>query len=251
MPDLRTDLITKVESLQNILVAFATGTGGIDDHRYQALRKELLFTPDVKGKLPAFLHSCRDLGQFWSFIKGNFGTYAERRGYIWKEFRPVLDLLETGALCDPAEQPISESLKQFDEGTVHAVWTKALERRTKDPEGAITAARTLLESVCKHILDDCGIPYKEESDLPGLYKMVSKELNIAPSQHSAEVFKQILGGCTSVVEGLGAMRNRLSDAHGKGRKPVKPSARHAELAVNLAGTMATFLVQTRNARGQP
>jgi len=250
MSDQRADLVIKIESLQNLLVAFSTGGKG-EEQRYQTLRREVLSAPAFKGKLPTFLHSCRDLGQFWGFIKGNFAHYAERREYIWNEFRPALDLLETGATGGPAEQPISESLKQFGEGTIHAVWVKALERRAEDPEGAITAARTLLESVCKHILDDCSIAYKEESDLPGLYKMVAKELNIAPSQHSAEVFKQILGGCTSVVEGLGAMRNKLSDAHGKGRKPVKPSARHAELAVNLAGTMATFLVQTRNARGQP
>jgi hypothetical protein len=51
-----------------------------------------------------------------------------------------------------------------------------------------------------------------------------------------------------VVEGLGALRNRLSDAHGKGTAGVKPAPRHAELAVNLAGTMATFLVATWEAR---
>jgi hypothetical protein len=64
------------------------------------------------------------------------------------------------------------------------------------------------------------------------------------SQHTEPIFKQILGGCTSVVEGLGALRNRLSDSHGKGLKRVKPDTRHAELAVNLAGSMATFLVET-------
>jgi hypothetical protein len=40
------------------------------------------------------------------------------------------------------------------------------------------------------------------------------------------------------------LRNKIGDAHGKGGKPVKPSPRHAALAVNLAGTMATFLVET-------
>jgi hypothetical protein len=47
-----------------------------------------------------------------------------------------------------------------------------------------------------------------------------------------------------VVNGLASVRNRLSDAHGQGRKPVRPASRHAELAVNLAGTMALFLVAT-------
>jgi hypothetical protein len=58
------------------------------------------------------------------------------------------------------------------------------------------------------------------------------------------LFKRILGGCTSVVEGLGSLRNKLSDSHGKGKTGYKPLPRHAELAVNLSGAMATFLVAT-------
>ena len=41
------------------------------------------------------------------------------------------------------------------------------------------------------------------------------------------------------------LRNRLSDSHGRGGKlPVKPSARHASLAVNTVGAIAAFLVET-------
>eukprot|EP01037_Dinobryon_pediforme_P013139 gene13139-13240_t len=39
-------------------------------------------------------------------------------------------------------------------------------------------------------------------------------------------------------------RNKLGDAHGKSKTKVKPSARHAALAVNLAGAMCSFLLQT-------
>src|SRR3546814_15117838 len=59
---------------------------------------------------------------------------------------------------------------------------------------------------------------------------------------------QILGNCQSVVESLGALRNKLGDAHSGGPKRARPAARHAELAVNLAGSMATFLVATWEAR---
>ena len=47
-----------------------------------------------------------------------------------------------------------------------------------------------------------------------------------------------------MVEGLGTLRNKIGDAHGKGGKPVRPARRHARLAVNLAGAMATFMVET-------
>jgi len=65
-----------------------------------------------------------------------------------------------------------------------------------------------------------------------------------------QVFKQILGGCATAVNGLAGIRNKLSDAHGKGPHAARPSARHAELAVNLAGSMAAFLVSTWTARKQ-
>jgi hypothetical protein len=136
----------------------------------------------------------------------------------------------------------------YDEAHVQAAWSKALERRATDPDGAITMARTLLESVCKHILDDFGEQYDDKAELPKLYKQVADKMNLSPALHAEQVFKQVLGGCTAVVEGLGAMRNRLGDSHGGGKARVRPAARHAELAVNLAGAMAAFLISTLAAR---
>jgi hypothetical protein len=234
-------LFEKVESLQNLLLSHATG-GGADNQDYIQLRLELLSDPDLKIRLPRFVVTCRDLSQFWQFIKHKFGTYAERRQYIWDEFRPSLEYIEAGQ--SPSTSLASATLEAIDSEHVRAAWQRALERRVSDPEGAITAARTLLESVCKYILDEQQIHYDENSDLPKLYSTVASTLNLAPSQHSEKIFRQILGGCQAVVEGLGAVRNRLGDAHGKGRTAAKPASRHAELTVNLAGTMATFLVAT-------
>jgi hypothetical protein len=144
----------------------------------------------------------------------------------------------------PADHLISETLLSFDENGITLAWEKALSRRVADAEGAITAAKTLLETVCKHIIDDCGGEYGEKDDLPKLYATAAERLNLAPSQHTQPVFKAILGNCQAVVGNLANLRNRLGDAHGQGRWPVKPQPRHAELAVNLAGSMAMFLIST-------
>ncbi|MYG04596.1 MAG: abortive infection family protein, partial [Acidobacteriia bacterium] len=69
-------------------------------------------------------------------------------------------------------------------------------------------------------------------------------------QHTEPVFKNILGNCQSVVGNLAAIRNKLGDAHGQGRRQVRPRPRHAELAVNLAGSMAMFLISTWSERRQ-
>jgi len=238
-------LVEKVETLQNMLIA--TATGGRSDTRYEELRREILNNPLTKGGLPRFVHTCRDLSQFWQFIKPKFGTYAERRQYIWAEFRPLLDALESRP-NSPVQPSDEQVLSKLSGEAVQTVWHRALERRVSDPEGAITSARALLETVCKHILDDASVTYDDNADLPKLYRLTSEALNIAPSQHTEQVFKQILGGCTSVVEGLGALRNRLGDAHGGGKQRVKPAPRHAQLAVNLAGSMTSFLVATWEAR---
>ena len=146
----------------------------------------------------------------------------------------MLELLERGGVT-PSDQVVSIAIEKFDASNIQAAWSKALDRRVSDPEGAITMARTLLESVCKHILEEAEVDFDDSPDMNKLYRQTAEQLNIAPSQHTEQVFKQILGGCTSVVEGLGALRNRLSDSHGKGKAGVKPAPRHAELAVNQIG----------------
>jgi hypothetical protein len=240
------ELLGNVESLKNMCVSRATG-GFSEDTEYKRLRRQLLQQPIVKAKLPRFVETCRTLDEFWGFIKPKFNSYAERREFLREEFHPLLMMLEAEART-PSDEATSAVLTIVSSEHVQESWRKALERRGSDPEGAITAARTLLECVCKHILDNAGIEYDSKDDLPKLYRKAAERLNLAPSQHTEQLFKQILGGCHAVVEGLGALRNQLSDAHGKGKTGVRPAPRHAELAVNLAGTVATFLIQTQEAR---
>jgi hypothetical protein len=178
----------------------------------------------------------------------HYQTIAEVLSEIGPYVRYVACRLDRSALVTPVDALATDALAQLDSDEVHRVWRRALERLRDDPEGAITVARTLLESVCRHILEDLGVPADDGSDLPLLYRRTSEQLRLHPTQHAEDVFRRILGGCTSVVEGLGALRNRLSDAHGAGPRRVRPARRHAELAVNLAGSMATFLVATYEAR---
>jgi Abortive infection C-terminus len=221
----------------------------MDDGHFKILRSEFMADPTTDGLLPEFVRTCADTGDFWQFIKHEFSTYAERREFLRKQFSPLFEYAEKAH--QPSVSIITDTLDNFDAENVGTVWGKALKRTVDDPEGAITTARTLLETVCKHILDDgvaVGSKYGAAEDLPKLYGLVAKELNLAPSQHTETIFKQILGGCSGVVEGLGALRNRVGDAHGQGRRPVKVLSRHATLAVNLAGAVSTFLVETAAAK---
>lgn len=235
--------------LEGVLTARATG-GTADDRAYQYLRREFIADPALRDLLPSFVRTYRNLSAFWPYIQRKSESYAGRREMIGKAFTPLMDFLE-GRNQAPGDRVASDALEKFDVEGVHAVWDKAIVRRNTDPEGAITVARTLLETVTKRILDECEEAYSDKDDLPKLYANVAKVLNLAPNQHTEEPIKAILGGAMNLVNGIGTLRNRLSDSHGRGGKlPVRPSPRHASLAVNTAGAIATFLVETYQEKQQ-
>jgi hypothetical protein len=235
-------LYEQAMALLNLLIDEATG-GNNSASEYEYLRNNLINDATHLSLLPVWIKTNRNLSQFWSFIKYKFKTYRERREFIWNEFQPLLSVLENSD-AHPAQENIDFFISDFDAPTIKISWSKCIERKDNDPEGAITMARTLLESVCKHILDKEHVAYSNSVDLSELYKLAAKQLNMAPEQHTENVFKQILGGCSGVVNGLGNLRNRHGDAHGKGLINVRPKPRHAELAVNLAGSMALFLLSS-------
>lgn len=213
---------------------------------YRTIRENLRRSPDLWTLAPTFVRSCRDQRPLWSHLRNVAsygGAWQARRDHVYAGFAPLLDHLE-GSSSAPLDAETSKILSSFDAEGVHRIWQRALERRNTDPEGAITSARTLLEAVCKSILDQGNRAYSDSDDLPKLYKAASELLRLAPCQHTEEAVRSILGGCHTVVQGLGTLRNRMGDAHGQGRRATRPAPRHAALAVNLAGSVAAFLVET-------
>lgn len=236
------ELFEAVEAFQNLIITYATG-GSVTEAEFKESREALMSRPGLAERLPRFVRTHRDLRQLWGHMTQQSSNYKGRREYVWAEFGPLLEELEQ-AHAAPGDEGVNKALSVVSANGVHDAWQTALARRNVDADGAITSARTLLETVCKHILDDFGVPYDAKADLPKLYRLASESLALAPSQQTEPILKQILGGATAVVEGIGAMRNKLGDAHGKGLRDASPTSRHAELAVNLAGASALFLIET-------
>ena len=135
---------------------------------------------------------------------------------------------------------ISEQIEKCDERIAIA-----------DFEGAITNARNLVESICKYLLDELNEPHDTKSDLPALFKKAASTLSMHPSQHVSTSLRQILSGCFNIVQGLAAVRNELSDAHGKSRTVrYKPEGRHAMFAVGVAKSLADFMYASYVERSQ-
>lgn len=112
-----------------------------------------------------------------------------------------------------------------------------------DREGAITAARTMLEAVLVELeraLTGAAGDYK--GDLPKQFKAVAKQLRIDDERADLDDnFKQVARGLVQVVNGLAPIRNKMSDGHARERKP---EVHHARVIVNAAKTVATFLVES-------
>lgn len=102
----------KANYMVNLLVAHATGNPA-ESSEYETLRQELLSDPQLAPLIPSFVRTNRNLGSFWGFIKGKYGTYAERRTYLSQEFTPLLDMLEFGTAPtkSSSQQPTAAEAK--------------------------------------------------------------------------------------------------------------------------------------------
>jgi hypothetical protein len=152
------------------------------------------------------------------------------------------------AASTKAPTPLSEvpaPVPVVDWAWVNSAWHKADERVATDPDGALTSARTLLETVCIHIIEArTHSEYRRDGDLQRLYKTTANLLKLSPDQQTEEMFKAVLGGCTAIANGLAGLRNEFSDSHGRGATDPPLHERHARLGVNAAGTVALFLVES-------
>ena len=123
---------------------------------------------------------------------------------------------------------------------INRLWTKAKGRTRDDPDGAITAAKTILESLCKKLVDLFGGSYTNRDDLPALYRNAATLLNLAPGEQTEKEYKKATGAVMAIVDSISCIRNREGDSH----SPVHTASRlHARLVVNLAGSVASFLAE--------
>lgn len=110
------DDLQLIKYLESGLISRATG-GSFEYYDY--VRQKVLKNGDFQELLPAWIKTCRDTNQFWNFIKGKFGSYQERREFIWNEFTPLYNQLEfnTFSPIDETINNIPEVKKSTNQGT--------------------------------------------------------------------------------------------------------------------------------------
>ncbi len=140
---------------------------------------------------------------------------------------------------------LDKTIKFNEYESVRNDFERALAQISTDPEGAVTSACSLVESVCKCILEEMKAPMPNRQDIQGLSGTLAKELNLSPARTDITPdIKQILQGLLNVAAGIGALRTHSGDAHGRGKTTSRLDTRTAYLAVHSASTLALFYIET-------
>jgi hypothetical protein len=174
--------------------------------------------------------------------------YLMHDGYELQQQGSSVRLLKRGT-TGPAITSLAATLVVIDFDTVQRDLDRALASVETDPEDAVTAACSVIESLCRSILSELELPLPVQLDIQGLYKAVRDPLGLAPGKEDmapdiANDVRTILGGLNSTVQGIGALRTHAGDAHGRGRGFRRIDARIARLAIHTAGGIALFIIET-------
>lgn len=157
-----------------------------------------------------------------------------------REIHRVLDALE--ALVDTIGQIPGRALEVSRSKRVRDEYRKLLERRGSDASAAFTTARSLLETVAKHVMDETGVTYEGTDSCGTLFAKACIGVGAHASKLSDNELKMLSQSTGNFVEKLGLVRNVFGDSHGKGKSAPKPPADYfAWLAVDLAIAASVFL----------
>ena len=139
---------------------------------------------------------------------------------------------------------LKKLLQERDLSAVNQEFTRCLDNVETDPPAAITAACSILESLCKVYIEDNSLAVPTNQSIGPLWKVTSKDLGFDPSAVEDDDVKKILSGLTSVVDGIGSLRTHTGSAHGRGRKSYRAQTRHARLAIHASHTLVGFVIET-------
>jgi hypothetical protein len=149
----------------------------------------------------------------------------------------------------PVVQTLADVADTISFDTVQRDLARALASAQDDPEDAVTAACSTIESVCRSILIELGEPLPAKKDIKGLYNAVKRPLGLSPDRTDfnteiAEDVRTILSGLSTIVGGIGSLRTHGGDAHGRERGFVRIDPRIARLAIHASSTLTLFLIET-------
>lgn len=142
------------------------------------------------------------------------------------------------------ESAFVDAAEKLNFGVVLQDWRDAQSALGIDAADAATRACRLLETLCKHVLQTQNQPMPADQTIQKLFKPAVRSLKLSPDQQSSEDLRAVASGMFSAVQGIGALRTHAGTAHGSTADRYEITFSEARLAVNSAGVLATFMMET-------
>lgn len=177
----------------------------------------------------------------------NLKKWLEKDGFIYTNGK----LIAAGK--DPGLRLVVDTTIGLDAPGLHRQIERLQGSVDDDPDLAIGTAKELIETTCKTILEERGVPFGESDDISKLAKETRKVLGLVPDNipeaaKGSETIRRLLSNLGNLVQGLAELRNLYGTGHGKAGKSKGLLPRHARLAVGAASTLVTFLFDTHKER---
>ena len=179
---------------------------------------------------------------------GSSGSrYNERYAKLYEKCKAIMDGLNgvSAIVESTAEDLIGKFSSQYMTQQIKLM----VSMQKTNPTEAIGKAKELIESCCKTILDEMGIPWSKNDDVSQLSGKVLKKLdllpdNVQPSDPGTDSIKAVLGNLRAIPSKLAELRNPYGSGHGKSASYVGLEERHAKLAVGCSITFVDFVWST-------
>ncbi len=147
------------------------------------------------------------------------------------------------ASASPSTLTLADLLRAGNYSAVEAEFNRALASVESDPATGITAASSLIESLCKCYIEDRGLALPPKQTIRELWRVVRDDLGLSPKSVTDADLRKILTGLASIVEGVGALRTHTGSAHGRAPNTPPVSSREARLGIHSAHTLAVYIME--------
>ncbi|GAF15006.1 abortive phage resistance protein [Bacillus sp. JCM 19046] len=215
----------------------------INDLNFQECRLIFKRLSDKIGRNnPDYIINCRTIKEV---VENLFSSKAfdhnSIKNLVNVDFNEYIDYLEENSLDVSIVRVENEIPYELTFDYILESVTKCENRiESGDYSGAVTSAKTLVEGVCKEILNKfLDYNSNKKTDLPILFTKVREKLNLNPKDPKLDnSLKDVLTGLIKIVNGISEIRNKPGDSH---IPRYKIDRHHALLVVNSAKTVSVFL----------
>lgn len=140
-----------------------------------------------------------------------------------------------------SKTPIGLSFSKIRETAFRKDWMTAYSRINTNPAAAVTAARTLLETIFKTIISERGRKPDKSGKLNRLMQEAQDAVGFIRAQSQSE--HELIQGLVGIINAVGSISNEAGDRHGTVDGINLDDQYLAYLCVNACGTVGLCFIK--------